>query len=684
MCRKHRWFSAGLMAVILGAPIAAHATTRAWPGSAGCTTTLQACIDSAIDGDSIVIASNATVDENIDLAARALTLTGAGTAAVAQFAAGRSISAETTTGAGVSLILTRLHLTDGHVRLRYAGSGTTSYNLSGLIIERGSLAAASYLHVEADAGVVNATVSGSRINGAPADLNAGLIELVAHGGTLNAFAAYNQVARTSGNLDGAGILVDVAASGAAGAGYMRLFANEVRGGFNRAGIFFSEGLFSPTASSYSARAINNVVVCSGDFPNGIGFTANNGSIDGWAINNTVSGCYSGISATPWSGSTVAPSISGYVSNNVVTASYRGLQFSAAITAGLANDYNLINAPANLATLGAHTITTPAMLVAAGAPRLAAGSPGIDAADGILLANSLVDTGFPTTDADGLRRVKGARADIGAYELGDFSFEQVANAANTSGHITSIDQSGLNASSRLLPTRRAVAGTANTYDDFGVWYNFANHWTIYHEKTSVAIAPGKTWNVFAPAAGGGVFVQTATAANTATWATQIDNPATNGLANRILLVRHNFTLDGVYDNHPTAVYWDNLGSSGHWYIANADQSAMPVGRGFNVYAQPPSPNAFRVAAPMGSYLQVIDHPLINHVACADVHVTRVVDVFAPAASADFTVEYNVSSTPVGYWLVRSPVPFVANTAFNVVIDPAQVFACTDGIFSDGFD
>jgi hypothetical protein len=31
-----------------------------------------------------------------------------------------------------------------------------------------------------------------------------------------------------------------------------------------------------------------------------------------------------------------------------------------------------------------------------------------------------------------------------------------------------------------------------------------------------------------------------------------------------------------------------------------------------------------------------------------------------------------------------VPYTGDTQFNVVIDPAQVYACTDVVFADGFD
>jgi hypothetical protein len=671
-----------LAAGLLLLPAVANAATRSWPGTGGCATTLQACIDSAIDGDRIEISTTATVDENINLVGRSLTVTSVGTA-LAQFAPGRSIDAVTTSGSGVALTLSRLHLVDGHVSVGYRAAGTSTFNVDHLSIERGAALAPSYLRVEANTGTVNATVRENRISGVPASLNSGLIELVAQGGTLNAYAAYNNVVRTDQlTSDGAGILVDTAASGAAGAGYMRMFANEVRGGFNRSGIFFSEGLFSSTASAFSAIAINNVVVCSGEFGGGIAFTINNGSIDAQAINNTVAGCYRGIGANHWFGSTVPSSVTGYVSNNVVNASYRGLEFATDATPTLVNDYNLINAPSNFATLGTHTITAPAKLVAIVAPRLAADSPGIDAANGTLLGNAIVDAGLPTTDADGLRRVKGANADIGAYESGDLSFEHIANAANTTGHVTSLQQPGVDASSRLFPTRQRIVTSLASYETFGVWY--ASAWTIYHEDHSTAVASGRQWNVFAPDSGAGVFAHTASGANTSAWHTQIDDGSANGSPDRILLVRHNFSIDGMYDDHPNALYYSGSGGSGRWNIANADQATLAIGSGFNVYSQPASPNAFRITTMMGAFLVLIDHPLINHVPCAVVHVARVIDPFAPAATADFAVEYVLGSSFADYWAVRSPVPFPAGTQFNVVIDPAQVFACTDVIFANGFD
>jgi hypothetical protein len=193
-------------------------------------------------------------------------------------------------------------------------------------------------------------------------------------------------------------------------------------------------------------------------------------------------------------------------------------------------------------------------------------------------------------------------------------------------------------------------------------------------------------VFVPASGAGAFTQTATAANSGPWYTRIDDPSTDNQPDRIVLVRHDYSLDGMYENHPvSAFYWPAAtGGSNQWHVANADQAPLASGTSFHVYSQPASPNAFRVSAMMGAFIVVLDHPLVNHVACADLHVTRVTSPTGSPASADFAVDYNVGGSYDGSWFIRSPVPFTAQTQFDVVIDPAQVYACTDVIFANGFD
>lgn len=681
-----RWILAAGACLSIFAGADAAASTLTWPGSPGCTGTLQACINTSGSGDRIEIATNDPIDENLNLGDHSLTLT-AQSYVKPSFAPGRSIEGLTSAGLGtVAVTLSKLRLRNGHVTLDYAGPGNATYSVSDLDLVPDGAAAANYIHVQAASGsstmgTVTATVYNNRIQGTPLSLNSGLIELVATGATLNAYASFNRVVRAdAGGSDGAGILVDVKGGfpGLSGAGTLRLFGNEVRGVFNRAGLFFSEGLFSSTPSSFSARAYNNVIVCENQSGNGIGLTASSGSIDSQVVNNTVSDCYDGIAATPWSGGS-GPTISGLVWNNLVVAQY-GLELVSPVAATMTNDYNLINAGSNSGTLGPHSITAPAKLVSTRLPRLAADSPAIGAADGITLANGIIENSLPTLDADGLRRIKNAGADIGAYESGDVEFEHIASAANTSAHITFIDNPAAGASpASLFPTRAATNAPASTNAPFGVWY--ASSWTIYHEDTSVNVDAGTRWNVFVPATGGGLFTHVGSASDTSAYATQIDNSATNGVANRIILVRHNYNLDGLYLNHPVGLFYSGSGASGRWNIANSDRSPMPVGAGFNVYAQPASPNAFLVHVATGANGERIDHPLINGVPCAQPQASLVFDPVSPALASDFHLDYNSSS---GYWYVYTSTAFPGGVGFNIVIDPAQIAACTDVIFANGFD
>jgi hypothetical protein len=457
------------------------------------------------------------------------------------------------------------------------------------------------------------------------------------------------------------------------------FGNEVRGPFNRSGIFFSEGLSATIPSSLTARAYANSVMCNSNLGSGIGFSPQNGSIDLQAINNTMTGCDDGVVILNWNGSTSA-TFSGTIWNNLIVAS-RGLEVGVA-GSSVFNDYNLINAASNNATLGPHTITAPAELSASAPPRLAAGSPAIDAADAVTLGFGIIDNGLPVLDADGLRRYKLGGVDIGAYEYGDVTFGHEASAANVSGNVTVLDDPATNGApgALLFPTRKSPYAAGATDPNFGIWYT-STKWAIYYENFLRPLETGAAWNVFVPAAGAGAFAHVGSASNTSGSSTTIDDGMTNGLPDRIVLVRHDWTRDATYLDHPVGVFYSGSGSGGRWNIGTLDQTPMPVGMGFDVYAQPPSPNAFRLVAATGANGERIDHPLLNGVPCAEVHVTRVYDPASPAQTADFDVEYYPGN---GTWNIMSPEPFVGATAFNVVIDPAQIAACTDRIFADGFD
>ncbi len=680
-------------AVTLSVPNLAFAGTlfAVWPaiGGGSCSSTLQACIDESPDGSIILIATETPIDENITLANRSQTLA-AYEGMRPRFAPGRNLVSTSTNGLDVSVRLRGLGFSNGYASHACGGGATVTLEMRDLHLTRLAGGSPAYLAVQAGtACTVNATIEGNRIDGWPAGINSGLVHLAAFAGTLNAYVAHNRITRTDATTaEGAGILVDIASStgsATSGSGYLRVFANEIRGAYGRAALYLSEGLAGSAPGSMTATAINNVVACGGNpaVGTGLGLVAGSGTITALAVNNTIAGCARGISALRWNTGTPASRIDGYVWNNLVDARVQGFTFTADLTPDLDNDYNLVNAPslANVA-LGTHTLATPARLVSDSAPRLRADSPAIDAADALFLANALVDSGLPLTDADGLRRSKGAGTDIGAYEAGDVSALHVASAANALlDHVSALDLAATNgqATARVHATRNFGVGGPFSAEPFGVYYTAAR-WALYHE-TLAALAAGLKWSVFVPRAGAGVFTHAGSAANTFDWRTEIDNPATNGQAGRIVLATHNWTAQPNYIAHPLGVHFSGSGASGRWSVGTLDRAALPATSAFNVYAQPPSPNAFRLFAVTGSNRVVIDHPLVNGVRCAVIHAARVINDVTPPTNAGFDLDYNESS---GRWGLFSTTSYAAGTAFNVVIDPAQVFDCTDRIFANGFD
>lgn len=660
---------------------AAEAATRVWP-SAICNATLQACIDGAAVGDRVEIDWLAPIEEDITLS-RGLTLTAAGQRV--RFAGGRSVTGLLGSGVSGTVTISRIDITDAELSLRKAGAGLAIFVVDDVGVERSPAGGNGRIAVTADSGgTVSATLNRNRVRGLPASLNDGLLQLTASGGSLDAVVTSNTLTRNADPLaQGAALFVDVhAIGGQPGEATVRVQGNTAEGAFGRGAYTFSEGLFSSTASTLRVFAISNTATGSAPAAStGISLIAGSGTVDAYVFNNTLAGVRNGISATVWDSGTAAARINGSIRNNLIQASERGLIAGATLTPSLDNDYNLIEAPANQATPGPNTLAGPARLVARHAPRLRPGSPAIDAGDGIGLANMIVDAGLPPLDADGLRRVKGSRVDVGAYEWGDLGVRHAATLDNIESNWTLIGAPlGTPFTAELQATRVYNYG-ARTVAPFGLYYT-AGTWALYNESVAPVLS-GLLWNVWSPAGGAGRFVHTTTSANTTAWRTQIDNGATNGQPERIVLVAHNWTASPLpnYVDHPLGVYYAGSGAAGRWHIANLDQVALPLSSAFNVYSQPPSPNAFRVAAIPGRQLVVLDHPLLNGIRCATAQVTRVTSATNPGPAGGFDLDYGLVD---GRWGIFSPTPWPADTAFNVVVDPAQVFECTDRIHADDFE
>ncbi|QBB70846.1 hypothetical protein ELE36_11040 [Pseudolysobacter antarcticus] len=671
-------------------PITANAVVRTWPGTAPCTGTLQACIDGATNGDEIRIATNTAIAEDISLYDRSLTLSGAD-GYTAAFGSGHWLSITSSSIAGnLQISVSRLNFTDGYVFSNYNGTGTATYDLRELNLTRVGSDVYNFIELDANHGTVNATIYNNRVSGVPSSLNRGLIHVSNSGAVLNASVYFNHVTSSSASsVSGAGIFVDEIAAGGTGAsGTVKLHGNEVRGGFFRSGIYVSEGLFSSTVSSYSARVYNNVVICNdassaGTGGSGIGFVVNNGTISAQAINNTVSRCYHGISASQWSGGGGSASITGLINNNVIAA-YSGIDMVATLIGPLTNDYNLINATTSSVGYGAHTITAPAKLVLDTQPRLLADSPAINAADGATLGFGLILNGLPVTDADGLRRYKGtpANPDIGAYEYGDVSFTHVTSSANNSSNYSLMDNAALDANpaAALIATPNyniGVSSGGTSYPHaFGAFYTSPS-WALFNQDFATPMAASVHFDVWAPAVGGGSFTHVTSASTASGFGTTISDGSTDNLPDRIVLVTQNWSAGGasLYNPHPVGVYY----GGSKWHIANIDGATMPQPLGFNVYSQEASPNAWRVTASSGnlsgSSVQ-LRHPLLDNIPCARPHVTRLLG--AGLVSDQFDVDYNGA-----YWYIFGYSGIAVSEQFHVLVDPAQIFDCTDRIFANGF-
>lgn len=674
-----------ILVFVLVLPASAGATTYAWPGAAPCATTLQACVDAVADGSRVEVATVTPIAEDISLYNRSLTLTAASGFAPS-FGPGHWLSVTSNALAGdLNVNVSQLAFSDGYLFANYHGTGTATYDFEQLTLTRMGSDSSNYIEVDANAGIVHATLIGNRLTGVPGSLNRGLIHLAASGAELDATAYYNHVTNSSAvAVTGAGIFADMHASGTAASGTLKLHGNEVRGGFYRGGIFISEGLFASTASAIHARVYNNVVVgtdasSSGLGGTGIAFVANNGSIDAQAINNTVSLSYDGIFASQWSGGGAGAAISGLIDNNVIVT-YRGLELGSIATA--TNDYNLINATTSSVAYGAHTITAPAQLVADAAPRLRATSPAIDAADTTTLGFGLILNGMPTSDADNTRRIKGAssKADIGAYESGDATFTHIATVANVSANVSALDDASLNGNSGASPIATPnynIGGAAgvNYNHPFGVYYPNPQ-WALFNQDFSNPMPVGAHFDVFVPAAGGGAFTHVTSGANVSGYGTVLDDSSTNSLPDRIVLVTQDWI--GTYNPHPIGVFY---GGDSRWHVANLDHAAMPTNLGFNVYAQEPGPNAFVITATSANADAMhvtLRHPLLDNTPCARPQVTRVLNDLSTVAD-NFDVYYTAP-----YWNIFGyNSNIVSGDRFNVLVNAQQVFDCTDRIFADGF-
>ncbi len=170
------------------------------------------------------------------------------------------------------------------------------------------------------------------------------------------------------------------------------------------------------------------------------------------------------------------------------------------------------------------------------------------------------------------------------------FRHLTTGANTSAHITTLDDPRLNGNPNARPIvlRESTNGPAIPWP-YGVWYSTASgRWTIFYQDITKIMPLNATFSVFVPDTDDWTFIHTATAGNITGNFTVLDNPDIDQLQAHRIFANQRFT--GVYNDAEIGVGW--LFS---FLIGNTDNSAMPEGASFNVFIAPIFEDGFEMGS-----------------------------------------------------------------------------------------
>lgn len=647
-----------------------------WPGSGGCSGTLQACIDSASIGAIVEVNSDGVIDESLSFPNSRTLRAAAGRRP--SLAAGRGISGSFSGVSAASVTVQGMRLSDARIQLSHSGTGLARFEVSDCYLSSSSGQVAAGIRIEFNqATSASRTVLVARNQlqvGAPSLFDAG-IDVRVSAGPATLDVRHNRV-RAKGDTNGTGIIIETESGANVNAD---VFANEVSGAFNTA-MSITEGRFSSTGSNFTARVVSNSLVGGGNQRGGgLNVAVGNGGIDLTALNNTVV-FGRGITISRWGGAPRTGEVTGVLQNNLIAYTQFGLQNSPSLGSTASNDYNLKfdNNPAGSHTPGANDLSSNPQLRSLLAPRLTSGSPAINAGNGLalLFAAPLADT-----DADGLRRIVEV-VDIGAYEFGHHAFltRKTSGAAVPEAPVIDSDV-GFDSGRRLFATRNfELSSSANPHP---VGVSFFDQWFVVNSD-SATMPQNSATNVFAPrgTSGTGVFQHQATGANTLDSGSLIDWSRINGDPNWIVLLTQATPFGAPYNASPTVLNYAGT----RWNIVTANGSNLTTNTRWNLYSQRPSPQAFvhTVSAanqPISSLSTEIDHPLLNGTACAQFQATALAR--GSANGSLFDTEYDDTRGRHRLFSNNGAIPIGAQ--YHVVVLPAQIDECTGGpLFLDGFE
>jgi hypothetical protein len=375
------------------------AAQTAWPGSGGCSTTLQACIDSVAAGETIQVMTNTAVTEDLEIA-KSLVLEpgpGIGAALVGEILleSGPAPTVITLRDFGITGLI-RAVVQQGDLEVHVTGNRITH-----TVDDRSAIELVSNTQLD-PAGNLIAEVRDNDIttNGSAASDSCGGVRVIpATSPETRATITDNTVFAGQCN-QGDGIVV------ANGPG--RFVSTDILRNFvlvpGSAHGLVLENTHAGEDSALIARVIDNVVSGERGAVGALILDSEGGVLNMQLINNTFAHNLAGvlIIANP------GQPLTGLVANNIVAFSDEdGLRIGAD---GVTNRNNLVFGNAvDPFTPGPDTVFADPRFVGEDDFRVQSGSPAIDAGDDDALQSDI------TTDIVGAPRIQGARIDIGAFE-----------------------------------------------------------------------------------------------------------------------------------------------------------------------------------------------------------------------------------------------------------------------------
>ena len=662
-----------LIAAWLVAPLS-YADTLIYDGiTSVCGSTISACVDTAADGDTILIQTNHVLVESISMTSKTVSL-------IADFgfrpilSEGNSITAEPES----DITISGFTLLDGRidVDVPVSAPGDFTITLKDNVVTNSENAPSVSVSNLSNNGLISVQIQNNQLhhqhdnNVAIRCNNLGslLVEL-------NCTITGNSIWAGGSSARG----IDVV-----GADYGELAAtilgNTVYGGSSKS-IYISN---TGEVAYLDATIISNALLpYSESVPHGgikvYADLTTSGRTWTWIYNNSLVGSFLGINLE--SLNTDLP-IHVWLANNLIGDNQVGIVFTEREQVTMMqNDTNLF------ANVGTHLHYTPTgsnitladhvgVVRSSIDARLVTGSPAINAAT--------FEASSPFVDADGLHRSKHGGVDIGAYEYGDAAWV-LANGAAPSAALAiahpaidgTPDIQGLQVTAMVSDGGAAISNprpVSLQYD------GFAHQWQIAN-LDSTPIPAGMRFNVNVIGGSSNTFEHTT--ADSPFSFTLLNNSGLSNHPERIIAITpHDI---GVINNHPTGVYFSTVFDD--WYIYNLDGAALPEGANFNVMYQDPSKSAFRHQATEANIMSnrtLVDHPLINGVACASLQITQ-------DASNGLFNAYEVGvqyEDGLGKWSIKqhradASIDMPDGATFHIMVNPDQIRTCQDVIFKNGF-